>query len=118
MTMQALFGATIVTPQGARDAEALLVEGGRIAGIVPLADIPGDAERHVLDGGYLLPGFIDVQVNGGGGVLFNDRPDVEGVRAIADAHRRFGTTALLPTLISDTLDKDEQAITAFVQAND
>jgi len=116
MTMLAILGATIVTPQGARAGDALLVENGRIAGVVAAADVPADAERHVLDGGYLMPGFIDVQVNGGGGVLFNDRPDVDGVRAIAAAHRRFGTTALLPTLISDTLDKVEQAIAAIDQA--
>ena len=103
MTMLAILGATIVTPQGAREGDALLVENGRIAGVGAAADVPADAERHVLDGGYLMPGFIDVQVNGGGGVLFNDRPDVDGVRAIAAAHRRFGTTALLPSLICDSL---------------
>jgi N-acetylglucosamine-6-phosphate deacetylase len=116
MTIRALLGATIVTPQGAREGDALLVENGRIAGIVAPADIPVDAERQILDGGYLVAGFIDVQVNGGGGVLFNDRPDVDGVRTIAAAHHRFGTTTLLPTLISDTLDKVEQAIAAIDQA--
>ena len=49
----------------------------------------------------LAPGFIDVQVNGGGGVLLNDEPTLAGIAAIATAHRRFGTTALLPTLITD-----------------
>jgi N-acetylglucosamine-6-phosphate deacetylase len=58
------------------------------------------AERHDLDGAYLAPGFIDVQVNGGGDVLFNDAPGVETIARIAQAHRRFGTTGLLPTLIS------------------
>lgn len=116
MTMQALLGATIVTPQGEREGSTLLVEHGRIAGIVAPTDVPADAERCLLDGGYLVPGFIDVQVNGGGGVLFNDHPDIDGVRAIAAAHRRFGTTTLLPTLISDTLDKVEQAIAAVDQA--
>lgn len=116
MTMQALLGASIVTPLGEREGSALLVEHGRIAGIVASADVPVDAERCVLDGGYLVPGFIDVQVNGGGGVLFNDHPDVDGVRAIAAAHRRFGTTSLLPTLISDTLEKVEQAITTIDRA--
>ena len=60
----------------------------------------------------LLPGFIDTQVNGGGGVLFNDQPTVDGIIAIAEAHRRFGTTAMLPTLISDDLDVIAAAIAA------
>jgi N-acetylglucosamine-6-phosphate deacetylase len=70
------------------------------------------AGAHRLDGGFLVPGFVDVQVNGGGGVLFNDRPDLDGVRAIAEAHRHFGTTALLPTLISDDLAVVAKAIAA------
>jgi len=65
-----------------------------------------------LDGNYLVPGFIDVQVNGGGGVLFNDSPDIEGIRTIANAHRQFGTTGLLPTLISDELDVIQQGVAA------
>jgi N-acetylglucosamine-6-phosphate deacetylase len=59
-----------------------------------------------------LPGFIDLQVNGGGGVLFNDQPTVAGIAAIAEAHRRFGTTGLLPTLISDELGAIARAIAA------
>ena len=53
-------------------------------------------------GGMLVPGFVDLQVNGGGGVMLNDRPDVETIRTICAAHAPFGTTALLPTLITDT----------------
>jgi len=54
------------------------------------------AERRDLGGQLLLPGFIDSQVNGGGGVLFNDAPSVESIRAIGRAHRRFGTTGFCP----------------------
>jgi N-acetylglucosamine-6-phosphate deacetylase len=68
------------------------------------------------DGSLLSPGFVDVQVNGGGGVLFNDRPDVAGLRTIAEAHRRFGTTGLMPTLISDTRDSIRRAIEAVGEA--
>ncbi len=64
---------------------------------------PACAVRRVE--GLLAPGFIDVQVNGGGGVLFNDEPTVEGIAAIAAAHRRYGTTGLLPTLITDTRER-------------
>ena len=62
--------------------------------------------------GLLAPGFIDVQVNGGGGVLFNDTPTVDGIRAIGAAHRKFGTTGFLPTLITDTREKMAAAVAA------
>ena len=60
----------------------------------------------------LAPGFIDLQVNGGGGVLLNDEPTPEAMLAISRAHRRFGTTGCLPTLITDTLAKSRAAIAA------
>jgi len=71
--------------------------------------------RAMPDGVWLAPGFIDVQVNGGGDVLFNDQPTAEGIRAIGAAHRRFGTTSFLATLISDAAEKMKDALTA-VQA--
>jgi N-acetylglucosamine-6-phosphate deacetylase len=89
----------------------VLLEAGSILAVLPRGDCPADAERQELEGD-LVPGFIDLQVNGGGGVLFNDAPTVEGIAAIASAHRRFGTTGLLPTLISDDLDVVARAISA------
>src|SRR5690606_36739206 len=74
------------------------------------------AEVHDLEGGWLLPGFIDVQVNGGGGVLFNNDPSPEGIAAIGRAHRRFGTTGFLPTLISDRPEVMQRAIAATREA--
>jgi N-acetylglucosamine-6-phosphate deacetylase len=97
----------VLTPQGARDGATLQIAQGRIAAI---GDVQGDA--FDLQGGWLVPGFIDVQVNGGGGVLFNDDITVEGIRAIADAHRPYGTTGLLPTLISDSLEHVAMALDA------
>jgi len=92
---------------------AVIIEGPRILAVVPRGDVPATMPRHVLpEGACLAPGFIDVQVNGGGDVLFNDNPTPEGIRAIAAAHRRFGTTALLPTLITDTPETMASAITA------
>ena len=71
------------------------------------------SRRKILpEGAWLAPGFIDVQVNGGGDVLFNDEPTVEGIAAIAAAHRKFGTTAILPTLITDTQEKMQAALYA------
>jgi N-acetylglucosamine-6-phosphate deacetylase len=116
MTCRALTGARIVLADRIVDDHALVIEGpeghARIAGIVARDAVPADCEIDALDGGWLLPGFIDTQVNGGGDVLFNDMPNVEGIRAIAQAHRRTGTTGLLPTLISDYPDVVEAAIEA------
>src|SRR6202030_1125594 len=97
----------------------VLLSKGRIEGVVA-ADDPRCRDAVIVDlGGHiLLPGFIDVQVNGGGGVLFNDDPSPESIRAIGAAHRRFGTTGFLPTLISDDLDTIGQAIDAVQSALD
>ena len=89
-----------------RNDSAVLVEGRDIAAIVPRGQVPKSIP--VLDlpeGAWLAPGFIDIQVNGGGDVLFNDAPTPKAIRAIAAAHRKFGTTSLLPTLISDSPEK-------------
>ena len=113
MTRRSFVNGQILTPEGFR-REALVVEHGRI---VELSAAPS-GDRIDLDGGFLLPGFIDTQVNGGGGVLFNDAPTVEGIAAIAATHRRFGTTGLLPTLISDDLDVVDRAMRAVEAAID
>ena len=85
---------------------AVILDGSTISGLALTRDLPsGLPVRHLPADAWLAPGFIDVQVNGGGDVLFNDTPTVQGIAAIVAAHRRFGTTALLPTLISDTAEK-------------
>ena len=85
----------------------MLIDGDRIAAVVPRARSRQKPFRSANspDNVWLAPGFIDIQVNGGGDVLFNDAPTPEAIRAIVAAHRRFGTTALLPTLISDSKEK-------------
>lgn len=115
--MQHLYGCPILTPDaGFVHDHAVTIEAGRIMNIGPVADLPDAGERVVLEAGYLTPGFIDLQVNGGGGVLFNDAPDPAGVRAIAAAHRPFGATGLFPTLISDDLDVLDRAVDAVETA--
>ena len=104
----------------------IVTPGGIVAGSLScendiIVDIDGPAApagATVIDvaGGYLLPGFIDTQVNGGGGVLFNDETTVEGIAAIGRAHRAFGTTAYLPTLISDELAVIDAAMRATEDA--
>lgn len=96
---------------------AVVVEHGRILGLSTGSDLPDDCAREQLPGGgMLVPGFVDLQVNGGGGVLLNDRPTAEGMRAIARAHRRLGTTSILPTLITDTREQLAAVIEAAGEA--
>jgi N-acetylglucosamine-6-phosphate deacetylase len=108
-----LAGDRIVTGQ------TVLLADGRIEAIALAADPRcRDVAQVDLEGQLLLPGFIDVQVNGGGGVLFNDDPSPESIRAIGAAHRQYGTTGFLPTLISDDLDTIAQAIAAVQSSLD
>ena len=69
-----------------------------------------------MRGGVVAPGFVDLQVNGGGGVMLNAAPDLDGIRAICAAHGRLGTTALLPTLITDTPAVTRAALAAGIAA--
>ncbi|WP_417451056.1 N-acetylglucosamine-6-phosphate deacetylase [Kordiimonas sp.] len=98
------------------DEIALVLEGDTIKELRKTTDLPQDMKKYPLGGQMLMPGFIDVQVNGGGGVLFNDAPTAEGIGKIAEAHRRYGTTGLLPTLISDDLTVVDKAMRAAEQA--
>lgn len=115
--MEALAHARVLLESGFADDRVVLLEDGRIADIVAPSDSRcAKARVRDLRGALLLPGFVDTQVNGGGGVLFNDAPDVEAIRAIGRAHRRYGTTSFLPTLISDDLEVVQRAIDAVRDA--
>lgn len=112
----ALINGRVVLPEEVRSDLSVVIDNGRIAAIGQ--QVPDTAEPIDLGGQLLLPGFIDVQVNGGGGRLFNDDPSVETIAIMAAAHRRFGTTGLLPTLISDDFTIIERAIAAVDEAID
>jgi N-acetylglucosamine-6-phosphate deacetylase len=115
----ALVNGRLLTGEGLVSGRTLLMSGARIEALVAPTDSRCAGALAVdLEGQLLFPGFIDVQVNGGGGVLFNDDPNPESIRAIGAAHRRFGTTGFLPTLISDDLDTIGQAIDAVQSALD
>ena len=115
----ALTHARVLTAHGWRDDLAVLVEGERIAALLPNDhEAVRAAQVQDLAGALLVPGFIDVQVNGGGGALFNAAPTVETIRTIGAAHRKFGTTGFLPTLISDSTDVMRAALAAVEQAFD
>lgn len=113
-----LTGARVFTGRHMVAAD-LLLQGDRIAALLPPGGpIPAGATPQRLPGGTLLaPGFIDTQVNGGGGILFNDQPTVQAALSIARAHRRFGTTALLPTFITDTVEGMRAASQAAAAAS-
>ena len=106
----------ILTDAGIENGRTLLVRDGRIEAIIGAREVVGADRVIELDGHLLVPGFIDTQVNGGGGVLFNGDPSVASIEAIGRAHRRFGTTGFLPTLISDNLDVVARAIAAVREA--
>ena len=110
-----LTNGRVLTGDGFRDDLAVTIADGRILSVAPATNA-AQGETHDLGGRMLVPGYIDTQVNGGGGVLFNDCPTAECIDAIGRAHRPFGTTGFLPTLISDDLSVIDRAITAVEDA--
>lgn len=101
---QAITGSKLFNGIDFIEHKALLIDDQHIAGIVNEDAIPTDFQVQKLDGGILSPGFIDLQVNGGGGKLFNNSPDKESLNTIISAHQYFGTTSIMPTVISDSLN--------------
>lgn len=97
------------------DGHAVVIQDRRISAVTPEASLDKTIERHAISG-LLVPGFIDVQVNGGGGVLFNDEPNTAGIAAIGAAHRTFGTTGFLPTFITDKPERMRAAVAAIRDA--
>ncbi len=112
----AFINGRVLTRKGLVEGATVVVIDGKVARLSTSPATPKRAIVHDLDGDILAPGFVDVQVNGGGGVLFNDDPSVDAIKAIGRAHRRFGTVGFLPTLISDDLDVIARAIDATRQA--
>ncbi|WP_215907571.1 N-acetylglucosamine-6-phosphate deacetylase [Thalassospira marina] len=117
MTVLAIKNARLFDGEQFHDDACVIVENGKVSAVSP-ARIPDGADIFDARGNVLAPGFIDVQVNGGGGVLLNHTPSVDGIRQIMAGHRQFGTTAMLPTLITDTREKMLAAIEAVKNAID
>lgn len=115
MSRIAYTGARIFDGETWWDRSALVVNGDRIEAIIA-ADSPTDAIRTPLGGGVLAPGFIDLQVNGGGGALLNLDPTVATIETICRAFAPYGTTACLPTLVTDTREKNAAAVAAGLGA--
>lgn len=122
----ALINGRVLTDAGFEEGRVVMLAGGRIEAVLGHEQWQTertrrgaqDAKQSVYDlkGQRLVPGFVDTQVNGGGGVLFNDDPSVDSIVEIGRAHRRFGTTGFLPTLISDDLDVVVRAVRAVQTA--
>ena len=116
--MEALVGARLHTPEGLVPGRALLLADGTIRDIVADDAVPATARITRLAGGTLAAGFIDLQVNGGGGVMFNDAPTAATIAAIGRAHRAFGTTGFLATFISGARADMARAVAAVREAMD
>ncbi|WP_296253604.1 N-acetylglucosamine-6-phosphate deacetylase [uncultured Stenotrophomonas sp.] len=114
----ALRNGRVLAGENFRDDVVVLIEDGRITAVVSSDDLAVAAADAQVDlgGGWLLPGFIDAQVNGGGGALFNNQTDVDALRTMVAGHRRYGTTGMLPTLISDDAEVMARAVQATREA--
>ncbi|CCN35856.1 putative N-acetylglucosamine-6-phosphate deacetylase [Vibrio nigripulchritudo SO65] len=116
MSLQAISAKRIFDGEQFHQHSAILWQDNEIVSILAQDDIPDTATVHEYNQCTITPGFIDIQVNGGGGVMFNQDTDLEGIQTICRAHRKHGTAYLLPTLISDTKEKIERALAATQSA--
>jgi len=113
MRPTAYINGQVLQAHGFQSGLAVVVKDSVIVDVVSTENLEKTRYELIdLEGHSLLPGFIDTQVNGGGGVLFNDSPDLDGIRTIVEAHEQFGTTGLLLTLVSDDLDVVQNGIAA------
>lgn len=116
-TERALIAKKLFDGENWQTGKALLLDAeGVVSGLIPVGEVPSGIMVETLDDGFLAPGFVDLQVNGGGGALFNNDPSVEGIKKICSAHAAYGVTALLPTLITDTDAVRVAAIAAGAEA--
>jgi N-acetylglucosamine-6-phosphate deacetylase len=114
--LTALTHARIFDGHAWHEDRALLIEAGKVSGISSVGAVPAHAKEVDATGAVIVPGFIDLQVNGGGGVMLNDEQSVEAIMQICSTHAKFGTTALLPTLITDTREITAATVEAGRQA--
>jgi N-acetylglucosamine-6-phosphate deacetylase len=113
MTKQAITGARIFDGADWHDRMALVIADSKVEGVIA-TDSPTDAIRIPADGAMIVPGFLDLQVNGAGGVLLNETPTVDGIRTICSTLARFGVTGCLPTIVTDTVPVNEATIAAGI----
>lgn len=113
---KALVGARIFTGEEFLDDYALVIAGEKIEALLPRAQLDSSIPQTILTGGVLAPGFIDLQVNGGGGAFFTNDTSVNAIQTMLDGHRPTGTTSLMPTLVSDTRAVHQAGVNAVADA--
>jgi N-acetylglucosamine-6-phosphate deacetylase len=109
----ALTNCEVFTGAETLRSHAVLVEGRDVVGVAAADAVPGGAEVVDLGGMKLAPGFVDVQVNGGGGAQLTETPTADAIDAIEAAHRRFGTTYFLATSVTAPLETTARARNAL-----
>ena len=114
----ALTGAQIFDGYHFLSGHALVIQGEEIVELTPEENLDPTVKKIQLDGGFLSPGFIDLQINGAGGVLFNNAPTIDTLRIMNDTLCTFGVTSFLPTVITDDVGVTEQAINAVLKVNE
>ncbi len=110
--MYALTNCKIFTGSDVLTNHAVLINGDQIESVLPIAELPSDIESVDLNGANLSPGFIDLQLNGCGGVMFNDEITAETIHTMHKANLKSGCTSFLPTLITSSDDNMRQALAA------
>ncbi|WP_428775316.1 N-acetylglucosamine-6-phosphate deacetylase [Vibrio sp.] len=118
MTLQAITAQRIFDGDSYHTEAALVWREDKIVDILPLAELPPGIDIVDFGSATVVPGFIDIQVNGGGDIMFNQQTDAKGIDTICRAHRQHGTAYLLPTLISDKREKITAALMAAQAALD
>ena len=114
--LYAICGATIFDGEDFLQDHCVIIENGKVHNVVARSNLANDISCTRLNGGILAPGFIDLQVNGGGGVMLNNAPCKDTVDIMTAAHRRSGTTGMLPTIISDSHDTQKACVDAIQAA--
>jgi N-acetylglucosamine-6-phosphate deacetylase len=117
MTRRAFIADRLFDGERMTEGLALVVEDGKVAALLPASDVES-AERIALGTRTIAPGFVDLQVNGGGGFMLGDCPTVAGMRDICAVHGRLGATGLLPTLITDTPETTRRVVEAGIAATE
>jgi N-acetylglucosamine-6-phosphate deacetylase len=98
----AITAPTVFDGEGFLQNHCVIVQGETVAQVIPAVECPAELDKLVLESGTLAPGFIDLQVNGGGGLMFNNAPTSATLDIMLTAHRASGSTSILPTVMSDT----------------
>ena len=111
-----LTNCTIYTSNSVLHNHSVLVNGSTIEGVLPAVTEPAEIPRHDCRGGILSPGFIDLQLYGGGGSLFSVDPSAAALASIRAHTLRNGTTSFLPTMPTNSAAMMQAAVAAVREA--